>query len=596
MVKFLLPAFIPGLAIIFWPAFGLTASDVEPSKLAAGARRPVALVLDEHRHLLHVANRRGTISTIDVRSGRVVSESNVGKQLAWLEPIGGASIGRLLAVDEASHQLLVLRVDATDSEGDRTGEDLIAVERRVAVSRYPVRVAVDEGRRVAYVASLWSRRVAAFSLDTWHMLWQRDLEFAPRVLLPLSSRGRLLVADAFADRIGVADAATGELIRTVRIPGHAFRGLTLNHDGSRVVLAQKLLNELARTDQDDIHWGLLMSNDLRWLKLDQLLAGSPDLLKESFIHPLGEPSRAAADPEAVLMTRDGNVVVAIGGVGEIEYGREQDYILRRLRVGRRPTALASDAAGRTIYIADTFDDTIVVVDLRAETVVARWPLGPHRDRTLMERGERAFYDGRLSLNGWMSCHSCHVDGHTNSRLNDNLSDGSFESSKRVLSLLGRSGTSPFAWNGKQPSLEGQVRASLKKTMRSPHTIDDETVRAMTAYIESLPPPPPLDVARDTVDAKLVAQGRRVFDRRGCAECHEPETYTSPDVYDVGLTDEKGNRRFNPPSLRGVSQRDRWLHDGRASTLRDVFAKTKHGLEEPISAAELEALLAFLRQL
>jgi len=44
---------------------------------------------------------------------------------------------------------------------------------------------------------------------------------------------------------------------------------------------------------------------------------------------------------------------------------------------------------------------------------------------------------------------------------------------------------------------------------------------------------------------------------------------------IGLIDETGNTRFNPPSLRGVHQRGRLLHDGRAESLRALFEDHQH---------------------
>ena len=70
-------------------------------------------------------------------------------------------------------------------------------------------------------------------------------------------------------------------------------------------------------------------------------------------------------------------------------------------------------------------------------------------------------------------------------------------------------------------------------------------------------------------------GRRVFEQRKCAACHVAPEYTSSGRYDVGLKDEVGHHEFNPPSLRGVSNRDSFLHDGRAGSLEDVFLKEKH---------------------
>jgi cytochrome c peroxidase len=65
---------------------------------------------------------------------------------------------------------------------------------------------------------------------------------------------------------------------------------------------------------------------------------------------------------------------------------------------------------------------------------------------------------------------------------------------------------------------------------------------------------------------------------------------------VGLRDEVGNREFNPPSLRGVSQGGPYLHDGRAATLRDVFETHRHQIREGLKIGELADLLAFLESL
>ena len=79
-------------------------------------------------------------------------------------------------------------------------------------------------------------------------------------------------------------------------------------------------------------------------------------------------------------------------------------------------------------------------------------------------------------------------------------------------------------------------------------------------------------------------------------CHVAPEYTSPGRYDVGLSDEVGNREFNPPSLRGVSSRDSFLHDGRARSLEEVFQKEKHPRGLTLSPREVTDLVAFLKTL
>ena len=91
-------------------------------------------------------------------------------------------------------------------------------------------------------------------------------------------------------------------------------------------------------------------------------------------------------------------------------------------------------------------------------------LGPRPEPTAADRGERLFYSAKLSHDGWMSCHSCHTDGHTNSLLSDTLGDGSYGAPKRVPSLLGVAATGPWTWTGSIARLEDQVRKSIATTM------------------------------------------------------------------------------------------------------------------------------------
>jgi cytochrome c peroxidase len=246
--------------------------------------------------------------------------------------------------------------------------------------------------------------------------------------------------------------------------------------------------------------------------------------------------------------------------------------------------------GRQAFVANTLDDSVDVVDLRNRKST-RISLGPTSTLTSVERGELLFHDGRLFFEGWYSCQSCHTDGHTNGRLNDNFTDGSYDSPKRVPSLLGVRDTAPYAWNGQLPSLEAQVERSIHTTMRG-HPLSAQQVRDLAAFLRTFDPPPPPRPG----DEKAVVRGRRVFEARHCQRCHEPPTYTSAETYDVGLKDEAGKRRFNPPSLRGLSQGTRFFHDGRASTLDEVFTRYHHELHGRLDPQDLADLLAFLRSL
>jgi cytochrome c peroxidase len=94
----------------------------------------------------------------------------------------------------------------------------------------------------------------------------------------------------------------------------------------------------------------------------------------------------------------------------------------------------------------------------------------------------------------------------------------------------------------------------------------------------------------------VEHGREIFGRYACASCHRPLLYTSPATYDVGLADERGNKQFNPPSLRGVSQGGPYFHDGRAATLAEVFTTYRHQVRGSLVDGDLHDLLQFLESL
>src|SRR5262249_35652239 len=144
----------------------------------------------------------------------------------------------------------------------------------------------------------------------------------------------------------------------------------------------------------------------------------------------------------------------------------------RLAVGQGPTAVVA-GPGERAYVANTFADSVAVVDLGAGKVKAEISLGKKPELGPADRGEELFYDARRSPAGWSSAHSCHTDGHTNGQLNDNQSDGTLGTPKRVLSLLGVKDTGPWAWDGRMPDLETQIRQSVRSTMQGKKVTRDQ---------------------------------------------------------------------------------------------------------------------------
>jgi YVTN family beta-propeller protein len=327
----------------------------------------------------------------------------------------------------------------------------------------------------------------------------------------------------------------------------------------------------------------------------RVLDRGADLLRDSEPYPLGEANHGTADPAGIALTKGGRMVVALSGVGEVAIGSERGDAWQMVAVGTGPTAVMSSPDGRRVYVANSLSDSISVVEVGTGKVAATVSLGPHPKLKPSDRGELLFRDARLSHDGWMSCHSCHTDGHSNGRLADTLGDGTYGTPKRVPSLLGVKDTAPYAWNGSIPNLAAQVRKSVETTMRG-KALSMDQVRDLTAYLDTLAPPPARDRLLGKLDETAVGRGRNVFGKQGCTTCHAPPAYTSEKAHDVGLTDEAGLKAFNAPSLRGVGQGGPYFHDGRAQTLAEVFTRHRHQLKTELTKGELEDLLTFLRSL
>ena len=571
-----------------------TASAESVHKTAA-LRRPIALTLtSDNAHLLAINQRTGTISVLDVREKTVLGEYAIAKRPSDICRIDGTEIFAI--TDEEGHKLILATIDNNN----------LKTISRIPVSPYPVETYYDHKRQLIMVTSLWSRRLTVIGYnqgqpDKSKVIQQIDMSFAPRKLTLLHDHNLLIVADAFGGKLALfdvknADAGEIKLFGIREFPGHNIRGIQLSADGKMLLIAHQMLNELAHTVRNDVHWGLLMSNDLRWLRVENVIAGGKQLYSGAHMHPLGEAGSATSDPAGLNITSNGTVVVSLGGVGEVAFGQEDDFSLQRINVGRRPTDVVVNPETDEIYIANTFDDSISIIDLDVQDQVEQVSLGPKTELTVADKGELLFYDGTISHDSWMSCHSCHTDGHTNGMLNDNFSDASFGAPKRVMSLLGKTGTAPFAWNASAKDINAQIRKSIQHTMQSDEPPADATVTQIAAFLKTLKGPPSIDVVKSNQDPEAIARGQQIFERQSCNKCHTPPLYTSPKTYDVGLVDKEGNKEFNPPSLIGVGQRSPYFHDGNAKTLRDVLHVNQHPGNTDLSESDLKDLISFLRSL
>jgi mono/diheme cytochrome c family protein len=584
--------------------------DASDGAQSGGPARPTDLVLCGPRAV--VATERGWLCVVD-RATRAIERSwQVGERLVDLEWLPERQL--LAAVDQASSELLLF---APTPDGN---ERPFALSERRRTADDPVQVASSSDGRWMAVACRWSRTV-----ELYEWLDERArrvasaqtlrIPFAPLRLVWLDRHRRLLVADAFGGRLALIDPARRSVTHTVTIRGHNLRGMAYDPMHDEVVIAYQQLTSHLPTTHDHVFWGNVIGNLVMTVKMDEMT--DEQHANEDFrplahwsLQTLGRAEAGGGDPSGLVLLPDGGRLVCLTGVGELAVSRRRWGFFERIAAGTSPSSAAVDPDRSEAWVVDRFGDQVMVIDWNQRRTVATISVCGQAQsavETSAERGERLFYDARLSLDGWFSCHSCHSDGHTCGQNNDNFGDGSDGAAKRIPSLLGTSGTAPWTWRGLQPRLRDQIAQSIESTMQHPKAeIDESIVADLEAYLQSLQPPPGINRARRRVaeaggDERLAQAeraGQELFQQLGCAACHAGPRFTSDGVSDVGLTDTVGERQFNAPSLLGVSQRDRWLHDGRAETLADVFQRAHHPLGQTAVLTELELhnLLAYLNML
>jgi len=562
-----------------------TASAFEAAK---HVRRPVSIAVVDAE--LWVANRdTGSISTLALSDGQLTGEAYVAASLADLELFSDQSLA--VAIDPRRHEVVLLR----NHNGKPEKID------HESVPHTPVSICRTNQREFV-VASQWARQ-----LTHWSITQDGNLQRAATITLPFAPRlqcadadGRyLFVADAFGPYLAIIDLQTFRCHVTILIPGHNIRGMAIADNG-RLLIAHQQLNEFVPTTRDHVFWGTVMSNLIRSLPIERIVApstGEPGRVHGS-LFPLGREGNAAGDPGELLLTKQGDLVLAINGTGELAQRTRYGLKFDRMRVATGTFSMTFGPTGRYVYVASRFDDRVSKVDLADDRVVFESSLGPRPALSPAQQGEAQFHNSRLSLDGWLSCHSCHSDGHTGDFVNDNFGDDSIGAPKRIPSLLGTADTAPWSWQGSEQNLAAQIRKSLYQTMRGggDQRFREEDVQALTSFVQNLSPAPGIATAQNRPSTAAVERGRQLFETNTCRECHPAPNFAAPLVVDVGLSDERGQSEFNPPSLRGVSQRRQFFHDGSAKSLKAVFSEFAHPRDSTWSHREVEDLVRYLETL
>ncbi|HKY31243.1 MAG TPA: cytochrome c peroxidase [Candidatus Polarisedimenticolia bacterium] len=275
-------------------------------------------------------------------------------------------------------------------------------------------------------------------------------------------------------------------------------------------------------------------------------------------------------------------------------------------------------------------------------------------------GRWLFYDKRLSVDGSVSCASCHRPENAFSEPTPHSTGvGGKTGSRKAPTFI--NGAWPFYpvyfWDGRAASLPDQAKGPMINPveMAASHDGIVTTVKGLQGYRDSF-----RQVWGDeTVDIDRVAEAiaayeatrmsgdspwdrwkagdqaavpERVkkgdqlfFGKADCAQCHVGWNFTDSRFYNLGIGwdaasssfpdpgrskvsgDQKETGAFKTPTLRDVALHPPYMHDGSLATLRDVVEHyNKGGTPNPwlnervrplnLTAEEVDAVVAFMEAL
>jgi YVTN family beta-propeller protein len=566
-------------------------------------RSPVDLVLTPDERWMITANQvTGTLSLVDLAAGKVVQEVPCGQRPSALALLPDASA--VLVSNTWSGD--VVKFKLADGKLERAGS--------VRVSFEPRGIAVSPDGKEAYVAQTTADAVAVIDLARLEVVARIEAGRWPRYLALSPDGSRLAVGCNGDGGVAVLDVKTREKLYLEDFVGLNLGQMEVSRDGKYVYFPWMTYRQNPITPQN-IRLGWVLASRIARVKLDGKAR------REAI--SLDPQGKAVSDPHGLALSPNEEwLVCAASGTHELlvyklpglpfqDYGGPGDHInadllkdserFYRIPLGGRPMAVRFGRDGRRVYVANYLSNNVQVVDLVERKVERTFELGGAPEPTLARRGEAIFYDGQRSLDQWYSCHSCHYEGHTNSMVMDTRNDGRFGNFKVVLSLRNVSRTGPWTWHGWQKDLHAAMKKSLVDTMLGP-TPSDEDAEAVLAFLDTLTLPPNPHRLADGSLSEAARRGEQIFkgEKANCVRCHSGEFFTDGKIHDVGLgVPGDAYKGFNPPSLLGVYDRVRYLHDGRARTLEEVLKKhhTPESLNgQELTAEELSDLLEYLRSL
>jgi YVTN family beta-propeller protein len=520
----------------------------------------------------------GTLYVVNPDSASVSAVDLGAGALRWEAPVGQGPAA--LSLDPAGERVYVA-VTGSDSV---VAIDALSGARlaEVVVDWRPAGVVVSPDGARLFVASAGEGLVTSYGLPD--LVFQGAVEVGPdpHGLAMAADGATLYVTDLLSGDLTVVDVAGGTVQAVIDTgpENNASRQVVLHPEGDRAYLPLSRSRVASgRPTFENTVMPRVVSVDLgaRRPVFRELLG------LDTIDRPVGLPSAAAFSPDGRLLyvvnaaSDDLSVVDLEAGIG-----------VGHVKVGSNPRGIVVSADGLTAWVHNALSDDVSVVDLATleETVRITVTDNPLPEDVLA--GKVLFHSSarpEIARDGWISCASCHLDGGHDGRTWV-LADGP----RNTTPIRGLGSTFPFHWSGDRVDVF-DFQATVREVQFGTGLSEEENAHlaAFLAHGEVPASPYPVDAA--------TKRGEQVFAESGCATCHAGGAFTDGLTHDVGTGGAVGEQRgpeFDTPTLLGLYDTAPYLHDGRAPTLRSVFAGGEGPHADPEGA--IDDLVSYLRTL
>ncbi len=568
-------------------------------------------------------------------AGSVIAVDAAGRMKTAEIPVGGQATNLVFSPDGKKAYVTVRLNDSVAVVDVATHR----VVQRIPVADEPHGIAIDPAGRTLFVMGTAFDAVSVVDLATGKETKRLAASRNPWSAALAPDGKHLLVTNALArlgafrapqvSEVTVFDVAGQKVEGRMAVPGaNLLLGVSWHPSGEFGLATLNRTKNLVPMTR--ILQGWTISNGLALLwkdgRVDQLLLDQPqhyfaDVTDVAFAPDGKRAFATSAGTDMVAVIDTAKLLALVRRVSDQErrevlpdwLGASSEFVVARIPVKDNPRGIAVSPDGATVWVANTLDDSLSVIETGSLQVASRVDLGGPKQRTHIRWGEQLFHSAKITFQRQFACATCHPDGHVDGLTYDIEADGIGLNPVDNRTLRGIYDTDPFKWSGANATLARQCGARLAVFFTRLAPFDPEQLRALNDYTVTIPRPPnryrplgaPLTEAQRRgkilFERTRTNDGREIPDEGRCVYCHFPPYFTDRHQRDVGTKqplDTSGT--FDVPHLNNIYDSAPYLHNGMANTLEEIWTLhnpyDKHGVTNDMTKDQLNDLIEYLKTL